>query len=157
MGIFLADTAQTVNAAEKQVNELLERAGFVHTARCEWKRRSTWKVDAVDLAPKWGDTQLTPSFYVFVEAAAIPMAFANVDSLVRTGESPQPIEVPRFRPATRRFLRRVSREVETSLPWFQNFATPALCKQNLPNFVKPEAPAFAKIVMFLDSLDARER
>lgn len=136
------------------VNELLRCSRFFTIDRGEWQRKVVWRCDEVDLRIRDVNRKgIQPALRV-----AIPQVKESDDDddLVYIAEAKLPriinpsapagehIALPILHFGIRRFVEHFVQDLESALLWFDQFATPALCRSNLPKFIKPGCPAFLK-------------
>ena len=142
---------QAVERTVSAVNDLIVPLGFELGTRdeFEWTRTRAWCFDVVDLVVERERTVMLPSFRVAIPGLDAYIAQANVGRLL--SDRADYIPIPWFRPKIGRHVRRVVREIEAALPWFDQFATAAACKENLARFVKPGAPLYVETMEFLDA------
>ena len=152
---------QTLTALVRAVDEMICPIGFNQTDRNEWERKGAWKIEEIDLGVKEGlHYRVLPSFRILLPRTRVSelgdeyqyIAQDNVCKVLRPDKNAEYVKVPRVSLGAGRFVRSIVTDIKSALPWFDQFATPELCKANLGKFLKPGCPAYVDAEEFLSTL-----
>jgi hypothetical protein len=140
----------------------LQIAGFSPAGPHAWERQSRWKVEEIDLGVETGvRTRILPSFRVMLPRKQISplgdtyeyVAQVNIARYLRPAFGPEfAMELPKTPRRLHEFSKKVVRDVQNALPWFEQFATPELFVSNLSKFLKQNCPAYVDAKAYLESL-----
>ena len=138
-----------------------QRHGFVHdpqpntgaAVRRQWLRRGPWRTDVVEIVyRRGGELRALVNLVVRFPAVGVDRESPPFDA--RSIETPRvPIALAALRASG--YGRRVAGLVVAALPWFEHFATPALCLERLTapdRCGAASGPAHEAVIHYLRSL-----
>lgn len=154
-----------LTAVAGAVESILIQNGFLKSGNWEWQRRLEWRIDEVDLVVEEGlNSRLLPTFRVLLPRTKVSefgeqyqhIAQINVARLLRPDQGPHfEVRLPATTLGQDKLVDSVSSDINRALPWFQQFATPELCRKNLERFLRIGCPAYLDAEHFLDSIISR--
>src|SRR5882724_3802884 len=136
-----------LSALTDQVNNMLCRHGFSRKEKREWERDRKWIIHGVFLrveqAPSW---LVDPHVITYLpyqspgsEEPRLIFHEKNVEFVL--GARDVYLKLPKHSFGIGRFVRNALKRIEQSLPWFDQFATPAECLALADRIYKQGCPA----------------
>ena len=156
---FNWDSQQSaLSALTDQLNHMLGHHGFRRREKREWERDRRWIIHGVYLsvrqAPAWDfDAHLITYLpYRPPESDESCLIFAQTNGARFLGHDDAFIKLPRYSFRITRFVRRTLGEIEQSLSWFDQFATPSQCLAAVDRIHKPGCMAHKWVTEYLSSV-----
>lgn len=154
---------QTLDVLVAALDAILRPLVFERSDGYIWRRKTTFRVDEIDLVLKGGTfKQLLPSFRVILPRTK-PSQFGdefqhiaqiNIARYLRPGAGPEfDSPIPSVSLTRDKFVHSIVSDINTALPWFEQFSTPESCRSSLVKFLKPGCPAYLDAEQFLNSLN----
>jgi len=132
-----------LSALTDQLNHKLVQRGFRRKEKREWERDRHWITDGIYLsvkqAPCWvfDPHLITYLPYQPPESNEPRLIFAQRNGARFIGRDDAFIKLPKYSFFITRFVRRTLGEIEQSLAWFDQFATPAQSLAAVDRVLKP--------------------